>query len=155
MTAAGFQLPWNAILKFAPQSPGSPLVHQKTEAALGSSLARAVIAEDADQPGAEIRSLVCGSENVERKGRRETARAHLAADQYLEAKASLLCGGHESNILRFVVRAVLEAACNRDVELARQIGELGIAVETDDHLDRKSTRLNSSHMSISYAVFCL
>src|SRR4051812_49855946 len=24
-----------------------------------------------------------------------------------------------------------------------------------DHVDRKSTRLNSSHMSISYAVFCL
>src|SRR5438477_6908210 len=24
-----------------------------------------------------------------------------------------------------------------------------------DNLDRKSTRLNSSHMSISYAVFCL
>src|SRR5699024_11416893 len=25
----------------------------------------------------------------------------------------------------------------------------------DDRLDRKSTRLNSSHVSISYAVFCL
>src|SRR5690242_21370103 len=25
----------------------------------------------------------------------------------------------------------------------------------EDRLDRKSTRLNSSHMSISYAVFCL
>src|SRR5690242_21000454 len=25
----------------------------------------------------------------------------------------------------------------------------------DDKTDRKSTRLNSSHMSISYAVFCL
>src|SRR5207249_12271989 len=25
----------------------------------------------------------------------------------------------------------------------------------DDKLDRKSTRLNSSHVSISYAVFCL
>src|SRR5699024_12696323 len=24
-----------------------------------------------------------------------------------------------------------------------------------DHVDRKSTRLNSSHVSISYAVFCL
>src|SRR5262245_63033291 len=24
-----------------------------------------------------------------------------------------------------------------------------------DHLDRKSTRLNSSHLGISYAVFCL
>src|SRR5256885_11354775 len=29
--------------------------------------------------------------------------------------------------------------------------ELGAAV----HLDRKSTRLNSSHLVISYAVFCL
>src|SRR5690242_20816391 len=27
--------------------------------------------------------------------------------------------------------------------------------EIDAGLDRKSTRLNSSHMSISYAVFCL
>src|SRR5689334_24845724 len=26
---------------------------------------------------------------------------------------------------------------------------------TDGHVDRKSTRLNSSHSSISYAVFCL
>src|SRR3712207_7274053 len=26
---------------------------------------------------------------------------------------------------------------------------------TDAHLDRKSTRLNSSHANISYAVFCL
>src|SRR5437667_7652929 len=25
----------------------------------------------------------------------------------------------------------------------------------DDHSDRKSTRLNSSHITISYAVFCL
>src|SRR5690242_21626851 len=32
----------------------------------------------------------------------------------------------------------------------------GVEVITDrTHLDRKSTRLNSSHMSISYAVFCL
>src|SRR5579864_1445063 len=29
------------------------------------------------------------------------------------------------------------------------------AVRHDAHQDRKSTRLNSSHMSISYAVFCL
>src|SRR4051812_47967069 len=28
-------------------------------------------------------------------------------------------------------------------------------VAVDGHGDRKSTRLNSSHMSISYAVFCL
>src|SRR2546422_6996497 len=29
------------------------------------------------------------------------------------------------------------------------------AVGADQHLDRKSTRLNSSHGYISYAVFCL
>src|SRR3989344_7058765 len=28
-------------------------------------------------------------------------------------------------------------------------------IDYDELLDRKSTRLNSSHMSISYAVFCL
>src|SRR5699024_11520501 len=33
---------------------------------------------------------------------------------------------------------------------ARQLNDLGQAIR-----DRKSTRLNSSHVSISYAVFCL
>src|SRR3989442_3588068 len=32
--------------------------------------------------------------------------------------------------------------------------QLRLAVRRD-HLDRKSTRLNSSHVRISYAVFCL
>src|SRR6266704_3902563 len=36
-----------------------------------------------------------------------------------------------------------------DVELRREINALG------EVRDRKSTRLNSSHVSISYAVFCL
>src|SRR5256885_8821226 len=30
-----------------------------------------------------------------------------------------------------------------------------VAAFTDNHADRKSTRLNSSHLVISYAVFCL
>src|SRR5690625_6204507 len=32
---------------------------------------------------------------------------------------------------------------------------LAVRVEGDDRKDRKSTRLNSSHVAISYAVFCL
>src|SRR5690625_6896999 len=32
---------------------------------------------------------------------------------------------------------------------------LGVPVITEADLDRKSTRLNSSHVAISYAVFCL
>src|SRR5690625_7067713 len=38
-----------------------------------------------------------------------------------------------------------------------EYGELGALFENGDSsdLDRKSTRLNSSHVAISYAVFCL
>src|SRR5699024_12205363 len=36
-----------------------------------------------------------------------------------------------------------------------EILDSGIAGAANDDLDRKSTRLNSSHVSISYAVFCL
>src|SRR5699024_11249425 len=32
---------------------------------------------------------------------------------------------------------------------------LATAMEKEERIDRKSTRLNSSHVSISYAVFCL
>src|SRR3712207_8355096 len=32
---------------------------------------------------------------------------------------------------------------------------LDVVLERDRHTDRKSTRLNSSHANISYAVFCL
>src|SRR3712207_8921349 len=34
-------------------------------------------------------------------------------------------------------------------------GPGGVAVMVDSMTDRKSTRLNSSHANISYAVFCL
>src|SRR5690348_17461432 len=36
-----------------------------------------------------------------------------------------------------------------------RVSEISINVADDTPLDRKSTRLNSSHPSISYAVFCL
>src|SRR5690606_42090345 len=39
--------------------------------------------------------------------------------------------------------------------LKGELRSIGILVERDVALDRKSTRLNSSHVKISYAVFCL
>src|SRR5437762_11310542 len=36
----------------------------------------------------------------------------------------------------------------------KYLGPLAITLD-DPHVDRKSTRLNSSHRCISYAVFCL
>src|SRR2546426_1615215 len=46
------------------------------------------------------------------------------------------------------------------LKAAHNFGRLPVAVKTvleraQDHGDRKSTRLNSSHLVISYAVFCL
>src|SRR5690606_41589119 len=39
----------------------------------------------------------------------------------------------------------------------RPLGQSGVGAAREQHggLDRKSTRLNSSHVKISYAVFCL
>src|SRR5438067_4100302 len=49
-------------------------------------------------------------------------------------------------------------AADRDgpafAELVRRHGPMVLGVEEPQE-DRKSTRLNSSHVSISYAVFCL
>src|SRR4051812_49903211 len=44
-----------------------------------------------------------------------------------------------------------------EVDLVALLGGRAVHVggEVDHRADRKSTRLNSSHMSISYAVFCL
>src|SRR5204863_4113217 len=47
----------------------------------------------------------------------------------------------------------------RAVDPAELLDEVGVPVrllgEREDGQDRKSTRLNSSHVEISYAVFCL
>src|SRR3712207_7694670 len=42
-----------------------------------------------------------------------------------------------------------------EVVLADHRGEAPVRGVDDGHQDRKSTRLNSSHANISYAVFCL
>ena len=46
---------------------------------------------------------------------------------------------------------------DRNVEVTKRDVTLGdiLEIECADKLDRKSTRLNSSHITTSYAVFCL
>src|SRR3989338_9484844 len=44
---------------------------------------------------------------------------------------------------------------NQGSYLLTEFASYGIATQVLNVLDRKSTRLNSSHSSISYAVFCL
>src|SRR5258708_36554687 len=60
------------------------------------------------------------------------------------------------NLLQWKLRQtkfVLRSAIHQSLENAEQ---LALRFKTDaGNLDRKSTRLNSSHQIISYAVFCL
>src|SRR5690242_21413120 len=63
---------------------------------------------------------------------------------YLDAVADL--------VERFAVDAVIPGTEAETVLLAGRRDALPVPVIAKD---RKSTRLNSSHMSISYAVFCL
>src|SRR2546430_12708677 len=66
-------------------------------------------------------------------------------------------GGVCLNVGCIPSKALLHTAAIMDA--ARDLGAHGIAYgepKVDlDKLDRKSTRLNSSHSQISYAVFCL
>src|SRR3712207_7813391 len=56
---------------------------------------------------------------------------------------------------RLEVSDVPEGAANVNVQGRREVGALQGFGKLWQKTDRKSTRLNSSHANISYAVFCL
>src|SRR3712207_7336058 len=63
----------------------------------------------------------------------------------------LLVGGRDQT-----VDAVRAVRLGQRVDVARAVGEdLRHLLPARGRVDRKSTRLNSSHANISYAVFCL
>src|SRR3712207_7270323 len=66
----------------------------------------------------------------------EVAALRRVAGEAVEAAAA-----HDEGILRVAERGVLAGELRQRVDAPRR--------------DRKSTRLNSSHANISYAVFCL
>src|SRR5256885_11902737 len=55
------------------------------------------------------------------------------------------------------VALVLERVTRREMQLPRHDphDHAGVSERATSSIDRKSTRLNSSHLVISYAVFCL
>src|SRR5258708_27234441 len=62
-----------------------------------------------------------------------------------------------SHLSRFRVRfpPVLSPLCEATLESSRKPGKSQVLFRAAGKGDRKSTRLNSSHQIISYAVFCL
>src|SRR5256885_12392990 len=78
-------------------------------------------------------------------------RSFAASDRYPERGAFLRCapdGGHHDIFL--LQRPAKDAGLNHVAFTVRDIHEV-----FGGGIDRKSTRLNSSHLVISYAVFCL
>src|SRR5437870_9522705 len=68
----------------------------------------------------------------------------------------LFLRGHSADKLRrdIEVPAIVLAKWHREAERDPQLRDI-FARMVDYRRDRKSTRLNSSHVAISYAVFCL
>src|SRR5699024_11997217 len=68
----------------------------------------------------------------------------------------LMLGGNE---LLVMFRLLCELQVLEQLECPSHLVHLSrdilLKVVYGEHIDRKSTRLNSSHVSISYAVFCL
>src|SRR3989449_3140460 len=71
-----------------------------------------------------------------------------------ELGRSLRLGGHRALGAPLVARRPHES-CEQRVRARGARLELGMELAPDEPGDRKSTRLNSSHGYISYAVFCL
>src|SRR5690606_40705969 len=63
---------------------------------------------------------------------------------------------HDAAVERFVQRAAMTSRAGLPGDEGSSVGiSQGREHPVNDVLDRKSTRLNSSHVKISYAVFCL
>src|SRR3712207_7337885 len=60
---------------------------------------------------------------------------------------------------RIVICVTASVACYKSIDLIRMLirhgAEVCVVISKSVEKDRKSTRLNSSHANISYAVFCL
>src|SRR2546422_5047167 len=85
--------------------------------------------------------------------------AAICAATTAVARAGLLAGRrHTSNGLEYLKQHVPDyagSAMYADAPAVRDRGLITASGLADVELDRKSTRLNSSHGYISYAVFCL
>src|SRR5690242_15289988 len=83
---------------------------------------------------------------------------HSRAFRRLEAKTQVFAPGLSDHFRNRLTHTIEVAQIARTLAAVLQLDEgltEALALAHDIGQDRKSTRLNSSHMSISYAVFCL
>src|SRR5690348_18038140 len=85
---------------------------------------------------------------------RTAAAFALAPEVFAEREQDIWVNDVHSQLNRTRVRELLTPRTREElVEIVRSASRKGLPISVSG--DRKSTRLNSSHPSISYAVFCL
>ena len=97
--ASGFERAHQALGQHVAELLDSPIGYQVRHAALGARLARAVIAEDAHDFSGDLGRLVTLHEDIEGRSDGEASRAHLAADEDIEATNAALHCGYEREVL--------------------------------------------------------
>src|SRR5690625_6572930 len=105
-------------------------------------------------------ALVVGGDSGEREVSLRGGQAVAQAMDRLGIDYSLVDGAHR--LLEQVAAGHFDRVFNllhgpggEDGQLQGALSIYGVPVTGSGVLDRKSTRLNSSHVAISYAVFCL
>src|SRR5690606_41877787 len=74
-----------------------------------------------------------------------------SAISYQLSAAGTLCIAQCLDLVMVALHA-LELALDHHADIGRQVFVERLAIALQGHIDRKSTRLNSSHVKISYAV---
>src|SRR5438094_2483358 len=98
---------------------------------------------------------VVGDEVPGRDGRAETRVPRSARRAHLEHLAALPAEAEAHVALRLLDRIAHAGAAAAQLRAVAQVERSEGRAALDPFADRKSTRLNSSHRTISYAVFCL
>src|SRR5699024_11664308 len=99
---------------------------------------------DTGQKFVDVGNLSCDDEDLE--GAQERLGDSVAALLEKNYTPIILGGGHETFYGHYL-------GVRKQVGAGKKIGMINLDAHFDLRRDRKSTRLNSSHVSISYAVF--
>src|SRR6266481_3396931 len=139
---------------------GSAMFAGAALAAGGSDMSLVTAAKQGDR--AQVQSLLTGRTKQSVTGTEGTAALVWAITRNDPAMVDMLlkAGANAKAANEFGATPVYAAAAQSDPALTVKLLAAGADANTplmsgETPLDRKSTRLNSSHSSISYAVFCL
>src|SRR5258708_1147198 len=132
VSALKCELAAEACDKFRAQAARTPFFDQKSKTALGARLPWAMIAVNFDEFHHHCGCLEDLHKYIQRRSDGESSRAHLATHQHIEADPAGLLRGNERDILRLAMRAVVRATCHGDIEFARQVVELRVALATNN-----------------------